>query len=226
MVALRWKAGILDFNGTILNDTKVTYKAAKKIFELHGAKPPSYSTYQDEATHNYMSFYQKHGLPKRITADELYPLWKETLKEYWHDVKLHRGFRTYLKFVKKLGMKTAIVSGEREDILHERLGQFKIASYFDMVVGNAHNQKKEGGLLKVANAFKIEPYDAFYLDDTFDGIKDAKHAGLHAFGFTKGMGSLRRIEAANPDAIINSYKDLRIHIEQGNWSVNKHEGGR
>ncbi|MBI2636304.1 hypothetical protein HYW84_03185, partial [Candidatus Peregrinibacteria bacterium] len=66
------RLAIWDWNGTLQNDATHIYKECVRRIFRHFALPcPSFEVYRREIAHDYMEFYQRHGVPSHVTNDEL-----------------------------------------------------------------------------------------------------------------------------------------------------------
>ena len=204
----RWLMALFDWNGTLIDDVRIVYKSVEEIFKTYGLKPPSVETYRNEIVANFMQFYSKYGIPEYATKEDLNKIRKRVLMEYWDSAKLHDNAVATIKELKRQGLKIRIVSGEVPEILEKRLKTFGIKYLFDVVKGGAWGHK-EKALSETLKEFNLNPEQAFYVDDTFDGIGAAKNTGLATFGWTKGYHSLKLIKNAKPDFIISSMNELR-----------------
>jgi phosphoglycolate phosphatase len=211
---MRWQTGIFDWNGTLLNDLQtVIYGSITEIFRTYGLKAPSLDTYRNEICSDFMPFYWKYGIPKTVTGEELNKIRKVYLNAHSREIMLQRGARDLIVTCRRADMQTAIVSGEITEVLEDNLRRFRIIGFFDSVRGDARN--KEEALIATLDELGTKAEDAFYVDDTFDGLTSAKNVGLDTIGVTIGYGSIERIKAANPTHIVNSLDELRTMVEEG-----------
>lgn len=210
----RWKMAIFDWNGTLIDDPWIVFKSVEEIFKMYGLEPPTIAQYRDEIVADFMQFYRKYGIPGKATKEELNEIRKRVLEEHWNEVKLHDGAVAMIEELKKLGLKTGIVSGEVPEILDKRLETFGIRHLFDSVKGGAWGYKEQA-LAETLEKFNLTPEQAFYLDDTFDGIGAAKTAGLATFGWTKGYHSIALVKTAEPDFLIYSMEEMLDIIKNG-----------
>jgi phosphoglycolate phosphatase-like HAD superfamily hydrolase len=97
-----------------------------------------------------------------------------------------------------------IVSSSIDDVTThlERSGVLHLFELID--VGIPHKQEK---LREIASRFGTKKNEAFYLDDTADGVQCAKEAGIAAFGFTQGFNLEERIREAKPHHVVHSFHD-------------------
>ena len=197
-----FKLAIFDWNGTILNDLPFVFGSVCTIFDRYGVAQPTLQQFRDEIEANFMKFYYAHGIPKEVTADDLNKIRKEYFLAHWNDVSLHDEAREALAKCGKLVSNLAVVSSELYDVLKARLKQFELEKYFSSV--RAAYGAKEKLLLETVNEFNCSPEEAFYVDDTYDGISSAKNVGMATFGTVNGYNSSRRVVEASPNFVISS----------------------
>lgn len=210
----RWKMAIFDWNGTLIDDPWIVFKSVEEIFKTYGLNPPTIEQYRDEIVADFMQFYRKYGIPGKATKEDLNKIRKRVLEEHWNEVKLHDGAIAMIEELKKLGLRIGIVSGEVPEILDKRLETFGIRHLFDSVKGGAWGYKEQA-LTETLKEFNLTPKEAFYLDDTFDGIGAAKSTGLATFGWTKGYHSIALVKKAGPDFLIYSMEKMLDIIKNG-----------
>lgn len=197
-----FKLAIFDWNGTLLNDLPLAFGSVCAIFDHYGVAQPTLQQYRDEIEANFMKFYHAHGIPKEATADDLNKIRKEYFLAHWNDVSLHEEAVEALAKCGKLVSNLTIVSSEIFDVLKARLKQFGLERNFSSV--RAAHGAKEKLLLETISEFNCRPEDAFYVDDTYDGISSAKNVGMATFGTVNGYNSMRRVVAASPNLVISS----------------------
>lgn len=207
----------LDWNGTLLDDRDLVYGAVEKIFSTYGLPAPTRETYMREIGANYMEFYIRHGIPSPKSPNEMIELKAKLnqirsafLLDNWRVPKLATGAKDLLRFSKEMGIKAAIVSGEQPDILLARLAQFKIGHYFSKVIAGASNKDgKETVLRGLPQKFRLAPENCVYVDDSYDGIRSAKLAGMRAIAFLGGYGNRESIGPAEPDRWASTFAEVK-----------------
>jgi len=192
------KLAIFDWNGTLLDDLPMVYQSVVAIFRHYNLPPPTLSEYREEIEADFMKFYRNHGMPEGITGKDLNAIRKRYFQEHWNDALLRPHAEELLLLCRnQLGIPTALVSAEMREILIERLRSFKLMPLFDEIRGNSWN--KEEALIATLDIFGTKAEDAFYLDDTYDGLMAAKNVGIKTIGFSAGYHSEQRVLAAKPD---------------------------
>lgn len=200
------KFAIFDWNGTLLNDIGPVFGSVCAIFDAYGVQRPTLDEYRNEIGSDFMPFYWKHGIPSHVTGAELNVIRKAYLEAHLEEATLHPNVREVLALASTLGMYRGIVSGEIDKLLVENLVRFDLFGSLQSICGGVRNKKEK--LLDLCNVFEVHPSEAFYLDDTFEGIMAAKKAGLFVIGVTHGYASPERIAAAEPDHTCDSLEAL------------------
>ena len=218
----QFKVGIFDMNGTLLNDLPVVYESVCEIFRQYGVTtPPTIDQYRNEITSNFIEFYRKYGVSQSAAPADLNKIRKAYLDEHSHRYALHPEAYRALNECQDIGLRLAVVSAAAPGEFEERIKQFDLAGYFETVYGNAQNKKE--AFRVVLEKLGVKAEEAFYVDDTYDGIQSAKAMGLATFGTVNGYCTRERIKEAKPDYIISSLlavpEALRLIAEMGSWKA-------
>ncbi len=197
---------VCDWNGTLLNDLWLAYLSTEKIFEAFGVPVPTLREYQNEIESDFSKFYIQHGITN-FDLNINNAIRTRVFEENWDRVQLHdpKTAKHILMCMKRLGLKLAIVSAEIPEVLMRRVAQFNLGEVFDYVRGGAWPKNK--ALAEVLVHFDVKPEEAFYIDDTHEGISIAKKLGMKTFGFTEGYNTRERIIDAKPTYVVSSLEE-------------------
>lgn len=192
----RWQLAMFDWDGTLFNSLVVAYASVVEIFKTFGLAAPSIDVYRDEITADFMQFYWGHGIPAKVTGGELNQIRKRYLEAHWGDAKLNPGVMVTLNAFRANGATVAIVSAEMQEVLDKRLNDLKLRPWIDIVRGSAW--PKDEALLQTLDRAGVKAEDAFYMDDTYDGLTSAKNLGITAVGYIgeSRYNSITRIKMA------------------------------
>lgn len=193
-----WKALILNWNGTSLDDRDLVAEYVRRMFWQHNLVPPPPGAYFHEVTSDPVRFYTTHGIPNDPWLRER--LDKERLTfftEHKERVQLTPGLSNCLAACRAQGLKTALVSSELEKILTERIKQFYLLGFFNHVRPDARD--REAALRETVGVLGVKPHEALYVDDISDGLLAARAVGLTPVGFVGGYGPEKAIREAQPD---------------------------
>ncbi len=204
------KLAVFDWNGTTIDDLPLVYGSVKEIFRIYGIPAPPLESYREEITADFMKFYENHGLTG-ATKEDLNAIRKRYLAEHGHAAKLHPGAKELIELCKRIGLQTAIVSAEIADVLDKRVTEFGLFPFIDRITGGAYD--KPAALIETLDFFGVAAENAFYLDDTFDGLMAAKAVGLNTIGFCNGYNSRKRIMYAEPDFPNADFPEVLTHAD-------------
>jgi|GEM_PF-256244 len=204
---------VCDWNGTLLNDLWLAYLSTEKIFEFFGVPVPTLREYQNEIESDFSKFYIQHGITNfdlNINNAIRIRVFEENWDKVWlHDQKTTKHF---LMCMKQLGLKLAIVSAEIPEVLLRRIAQFDLGDVFDHVRGGA--SPKNEAIAEVLIHFDVKPEEAFYIDNTYEGISIAKELGMKTFGFTEGYNTRERIIDAQPTYVVRSLEEAFFVLDR------------
>ena len=98
-------------------------------------------------------------------------------------LELKPGVRELLDFLRAKGCHIAIASSTRTDIVEKELADAGLIGYFSAVVGGDRAQRSKPNpdiFLKAAELLGEKPENCVVIEDSFNGIRAAKAAGMTA----------------------------------------------
>ncbi len=196
-----WKLAVFDWDGTLVDSREIAYRATCDIFRHYGVEePPSREAYFRDQISDFIPFYHRHGIPASVNRNELNGLWRRLFFAESNHPPLREGTLDMLRACREAGLRTAIVSGNIPEVIQACSGLLGLGGLIDHVHANANGKTEE--LRAVLAHFGIGPEEAFYLDDTAEGLLAASRAGMAAIGIEGGFNLREHLETANPDHII------------------------
>jgi len=201
---------MFDWNGTLFNDVSVAHDTTIHVFGQIAplVEIPTLGEWREEfSASQIMECYYRRGVARTLTENELYALWAAHYEAVCDAACLHDGALKLLTFFEQCDVPTVIISAAPErTIKHvKKLGIENVIHTMRF-----HAKNKEMAILEMLDYYKVHARDAFYVDDTADGIEQAKRTGVATFGFTGGYNSPERILKAKPRYVINSLDDVRL----------------
>ena len=203
---MRYKLAVYDWNGTIMNDFLAGYANVVVTFKTF-AKHLPIPTAEEYRNEDSPAFYYNHGIPRSITLDDMERIWAPQYnRRFWRgEINPHDGAVELLTFCKANDVPNAIVSSAPGDALNH-LVNLEMGRFFEKVIFSAH--PKGDALVETLDFFGVKAEDAFYLDDTRDGLAQAKHLGMATIGFTGGFNNKERLLLAEPTFIVDSLREV------------------
>lgn len=114
--------------------------------------------------------------------------------------RLLPGVERYLEEARRLGLKTAIASSSSRDWVLEHLRRFELEDRFEAVVcrEDVERTKPDPALYCVAlQRLSADPNDAIALEDSSNGIRAAKAAGIYCVAVPNAMTSSMDLSSAD-----------------------------
>jgi phosphoglycolate phosphatase len=205
---------IWDWNGTLLDDTKICIDAMNIL--LLKRNLPLLSTRRYKAIFNFpvKSYYQKLGFNFESEPFEL-PA-NEFIEEYNKKVvnsKLQTGSIKALKYFKNKNCKQYVLSAMEQNQLHSLVSYFKIDKYFEQIAGiddhYASGKIERGKELFMKN--NIEPECAVLIGDTIHDKDVAEALNCKCLLIANGHNSYTSLVKTG----VPVYKDLNEVINKG-----------
>ena len=205
---------------------KMKMKAA--LFDLDGVvfnTEPQYTVFWGEQCRE---FHPEHpGLEHEIkgqTLVQIYDAWfagpladkqeliTERLNEFEKqmDYAYIAGFEDYIKDLRKQGIKTAVVTSSNKikmEAVYQHHPEFK--DLFDAILTSEDFERSKPDpdcYLKAAERFGVNPEDCVVFEDSFNGLKSGRAAGMRVVG----LATTNPAERIRPlcDEVINDYINL------------------
>ena len=207
----KFEAAIFDMDGLILDSERAVLDCWDIVGERHGLegiREFAYSVIGRDVVDTNRMFGERYGLDPVAIRTEKRQIFKErfaqglvTLKPY--SVEL-------LEKMKSIGMKTALASSSsREDVVGE-LGALGALQYFDAVIcGDQVTKSKPDPeiFLKAADMLGVAPSCCIGLEDSFNGVRACKAAGLYTVMVPDILQPDDEIKKI-PDIIVGSLADV------------------
>lgn len=209
------KAFIFDFDGLILDTETPDFEAWQDVFQQHGHFLP-------------LSEWQKSlGTSRKVFDPPTYleellghPIDKKAVEHRHQVISLARicqqktlpGVTELLVSARERGIKLAVASSSSSDWVWLNLARLDLAHYFDTIcTGNeVHEVKPNPAVYLLAlKELGVKPEEAVVFEDSPNGIRGAKNAGIFCVAVPNGVSSQLNVEHA--DLIIKSLADITIN---------------
>ncbi len=180
---------IFDMDGVIFDTEKALYDCWMETAEQHGLDldlvRETYIKCIGTNDNQTTEIYESAFLPIlgqegcRALWDECTAYHKEKYKDGLFPVK--PGVREILEYLRGNSVKVGIASSSKKATVERQIGVVNLAHYFDGIVGgDAVKISKPNPeiYLLACNEFGFEPGETFAIEDSFNGIRAAKAAGM------------------------------------------------
>jgi len=119
--------------------------------------------------------------------------------------------RNLLNEIKYSELKLALGSSSPKKLINEVISNFDLGNYFKIVRSgeNVENGKPAPDLfLKISEELEIKPENILVIEDSHNGVKAAKKAGMNCIGFSNNNSGNQDLSIA--DLIIEDFSKLTL----------------
>jgi beta-phosphoglucomutase len=212
-------AVIFDFDGVLYHSEPIHLEASQRIFDQFNITVDEHiflDQYVGLSDHEIFDVITRaHG--HKIDADQIDELIKLKTHEYHGLIKQNKhldsraSIETILQRLADQKIKIAICSNairSEIDVVLSRLENGNIKKYFDIITsiedvkrGKPHPE----GYLLTSKRIGVAPENCIVIEDTVNGIRAAKRAGMRVFGITGTLPAERLTEA---DHVIHELSEI------------------
>ncbi|MCM3273697.1 HAD family hydrolase [Paenibacillus elgii] len=107
--------------------------------------------------------------------------WNRLMERHDYQIRVFEGIEPMLRRVKKLGLRTGIVTSKTRTEYIKDFGRFDLHPYFDVVVcadDTARHKPHPEPILTALKRLEAEPKDAMYIGDSIYDMQCAAGAGV------------------------------------------------
>ncbi len=214
---LNVQAIIFDLDGTIVDSKEAYLEAAKVAFSTLGRRKVSIRTAME--------------IPKRfelgLTLNDLIKVIDEEnfrevyLKAYYQATRTEtRPFSDIGAILQNLSERAKLALTTRRNVskneIIDQLEKFHLAKYFQAVVtaiDTANPKPSPEALIQCSKRLDVELRECAVVGDSVVDVRAGKNAGAQTVAVLSGIFSLKELERANPDLILESVKKLPDFLE-------------
>ena len=210
---IKYKAVIFDMDGVIVNSEPFYVRIEQELFRKVGAKVSAdeHLNYQGTATDRMWKMVKnKHGLKQGV--EELTQMSNNIITPYFKnlpEIKPMPGVAVLIQYLFEKKIPLALASSSYPDVIDIILQKTGLKQYFKVLVDSqmAGLSKPDPHIfLLAAQKLGILPKDCLVIEDSTNGIKAAKSAGMDCVAFA-GPGAENQNQSA-ADWIINDFSAI------------------
>ena len=212
----KFKAVIFDMDGVLVDSQPYHFKADIDTMAEYGVIKDQkfYESFAGTLTADRMrTLKEMFGLDvpvEEMTIKREYMILDIMGKE---DIKPVLGIPEFLRSIKEKGLTTAVASSSDYKLINLILDRLKIAKYFDSVTSGSDVKRGKPSpdvFLLAAERIGIEPAECLVVEDSENGVKAAKAAGMKALGYINPTSGKQDLSLA--DFITDDFKKISIDM--------------
>lgn len=201
---------IFDFNGTVLDDVKVSFDALNHLCLKYLNKTYSMEYYLDHFSFPVKEFYKEMGFDFNcISYDEVANNFINYYNLHYKECSIYEGIEELILELKNKGITIYLLTASYKELLMDQFKYFKIEKLFDYVIclDNKHAYGKLETARLYFNTNPIKEDETLMIGDTLHDYEVSKSLNIKPILFSKGHNSLRLLKTKSDD-VISSQRDI------------------
>ena len=208
------QALIFDFDGTILDTETAEFQGIQEFYQQHGVSF-SLDLWLPVIGTNDIKF-DAYAHLENLTGTKLDAVAsrkqvKARVMELIHQKEPLPGVLDYLLLAKEMGLKLAVASSSDRAWVEGHLERLGLLHHFDAVRTRewALRTKPDPALfLRAAEALGVEPAQAIAIEDSLNGVKAAKTAGMFTLAVPNTI--TRHLDLSGADLVVEKLSQLPL----------------
>ena len=201
---MNFKAALFDLDGVVF-DTEPQYSVfwGAQCREFHPEHPGLENEIKGQTlTQIYDAWFSGSLEPKQALITERLNAYEAQMKYIYLD-----GLEDYLRLLRQQGVKTAVVTSSNLPKMQAVYASHpEFHELFDAILTSEDFERSKPDpdcYLKAAGRFGVEPQDCVVFEDSFNGLKSGRAAGMYVVG----LATTNAAEAIAPlcDKVIDDY---------------------
>lgn len=206
-------AVIFDMDGVLVNSEPFYVKVEQSVFRQVGLdiSEEEHQTYQGTATDEMWQLIKKrHGVGHPV--EDLVEMTSNLVTPYFNSLEKMEpmpGVERLIKKLKEKGIPLALASSSFPDVIEIILQRTGLKKYFDVVVNSrmvGASKPEPDIFLLTAQKLSVSPEKCVVIEDSTNGIKAAKAAGMYCIAFA-GPGSELQ-DQSQADRVVADFGEL------------------
>lgn len=178
------KAVVFDMDGVIFDSERLVLECWKEIADRRGIENIEQAMRECLGVNAVQT---KENMLRRYGEGFPYDEFRNEASAIFHErydngrLPMKKGIVELLVYLKDKGMKIALASSTREEIVRRELSDAGILNYFEKVICGDMVEKSKPApdiYLKACEELGVAPQEAYAIEDSYNGIRSAHAAGL------------------------------------------------
>ena len=199
---------ISDHSGVLSDDIKPVYEANMMLLRDHRKKRISLEQWKELSSLTPAGFLRNCGIPadEKETYETYKRYFNELVANGMHPEMIPEVDKT-LEYLVSRGARLIVLSSHpHENLIHET-AEYGIQRFFELIIGNTTD--KALSLIDICNRMGFDRKTVMYLGDTVYDVRAARAADVLAGAVSTGYHSYERLDAENPDFMLEEFSWLR-----------------
>lgn len=210
---MRYKNILWDWNGTILNDTPVAFKATNILLKRYGYPTISLEYYRDNMDTPIVNFYRKIFDLSKHDMQRLDDEWGVLYNQFSDKIGLHVGVEELLRFFADENCRQIVLSAFKTEEIAKYARKFSIERFFENILGTQNivmeSKTVRGKKYMQERNFALE--QTLYIGDTVHDCDTARELGLDCMLFSGGQQSPKLLQQCGVP-VFDSFAEMKKQV--------------
>jgi HAD superfamily hydrolase (TIGR01509 family) len=218
------KALVFDFDGTILDTETPDFHCWRQLFEQHGCELEQGQWCKVVGTgwDVFNPFdHLESKLGRAVDRDELFRAQKQIFHALVKQQAPMPGVEAVLATARQMGLQLAVASSSGRPWVQGHLERLGLIEYFPVIKTSedvARVKPDPALYAEAVRALGVQPHEAVALEDSVNGVKAAKAAGLSCIAIPNSV--TRDLDFSEADCVWGSLEECELDgVVQRQWTA-------
>ena len=202
---------ILDWSGTLVDDSGPTLMATNAVLTTYGKEPMTWEEFRRSFRLPYSEWYEEH-VPG-ISLRELEEHFRKSFDASEDAVIPLKGTRDFLEWCSENEIRLFVLTSMNSEIFGEQMRRFGFQDHFEDVYSGVLDKRKVIAELIEDKCLVRE--ETAYVGDMLHDLETAYYGGVSSVAVLSGYDALEKLETGKPTFIMDSIKSLHAMLKKG-----------
>jgi phosphoglycolate phosphatase len=211
-----FRALILDWSGTLVDDMGPTLTATNAVFAKFDKPPMTWEEFRASFRLPYSEWYDEH-VPG-VGLQELEEHFRTAFNSSEHAVTPLEGTAEFLEWCSANGIRLFVLTSMNAENFEQQLREFSFGCYFEATYSGVLDKREV--IHGILDEHGLNPAETAYVGDMAHDIDTAHHGGVTSVGVLSGYDQRPRLVAAGPHLLLSCIKSLHVLLEKSqDWAA-------
>lgn len=205
-----FRALILDWSGTLVDDSASTLAATNAVMGKYGKPPMTWEQFRESFRLPYSEWYEEH-VPG-VSLEELEEHFRVAFDSSDHQVTPLAGTAEFLEWCRRNGIRLFVLTSMNTEQFEQQLLEFGFDRHFEQTYSGVIDKRTMIGEILARNG--LDPTQTAYVGDMVHDIETARDGGVTSVGVLSGYDLKPQLEAADPGFLLPCIKSLHALLQE------------
>ncbi len=205
-----FRALILDWSGTLVDDSAPTLAATNEVLTKYGKPAMSWEQFRESFRLPYSEWYDEH-VPG-IGLEELEEHFRAAFDSSSHPVTPLEGAAEFLEWCHGNGIRLFVLTSMNVECFRQQLVSFGFERFFECTYAGVVDKRSR--IHEIMENHDLERAETAYVGDMAHDIDTAHHGGVTSVGVLSGYDPAPRLAAAGPGLMLPCIRSLHLLLSR------------